>query len=94
MKKLLLGLLAIGSLALTGCNNNITLGNYSFHYVHVQFPGQEAHHYYVDKWKSDEGGIELYIKDTNGEMNTIILGDGTFMLYSHNHCPICDYRIS
>ena len=99
MKKLLLGLLAIASLSITGCGNqNYSHGNLSFNYVHVQFPGQEAHHYYVEKWKNDDGGIEIYIKDPESpdkdKHNTLILGDGTYMLYSHNHCPLCHYTIN
>ena len=76
------------------------MGNYNFGYIHVQFPGDthdHAKHYKVDKWKSDEGGIEVYVYDTkmNTGKVTMILGDGTYTLYTNGIrdgrcvCPIC-----
>ena len=85
MKKLLIALLAISSLALTGCNNDIGFGSYSFHKVHVQMYGGPTTHFEVDNWKDDEGGVEIKTK----KHGTIILGDGTYMLYDTDNCPIC-----
>lgn len=87
MKKVLLILtvIAMMTLALTGCNQNIGWGSYSYHKVHVQMYGQEATHLKVKSWRDDEGGIE--IKTEN--YGTILLGDGTYMMYDSDNCPLC-----
>ena len=86
MKKLLLTLLTITTLILTSCNADIGWGSYSFHYVHIQmYNMNEPIHLKVDKWKSDNGGIELATVDHG----TILLGDGTYMMYDVEECPIC-----
>lgn len=88
MKKILTAL-ALVTLGLTACNNNIGFGSYSFHCVHIQMYGQdEPTHLYVHSWKDDDGGIEL---KTN--YGTIILGDGTYMLYDNDVCPICGHHV-
>ena len=95
MKKLLLALLAITSLCLTGCNADMSLGSYSFHYVHVQMYGMtQPEHLKVNTWKSDNGGIELKVVFNNKE-TTLLLGDGTYMMYDTYECPVCgevEYR--
>ena len=88
MKKLLLGLLVTGSLALTGCNADLGFGSYSFHYVHVQmYSMSEPVHFKVNTWKSDAGGIELNLVN----YGSILLGDGTYMMYDVENCPICGH---
>ena len=86
MKKILFGLLAIAALSLTGCgNHDVSFGSYSFHYVHVQMYGSEPTHFKVNKWQNDDGGIELSIEGHG----RILLGDGTYMMYDQETCPIC-----
>ena len=87
MKKKLLLLLTILPLMLTGCgNHDISWGSYSFHYVHVQMYGTVVPvHLKVTSWKSDEGGIELKTEN----FGTILLGDGTYMMYDTDNCPLC-----
>lgn len=81
----LLGLLLIGSLTLTGCNQDLGWGSYSFHRVHIQMYNGEPVHLEVDTWMSDTGGIELRTK----KYGNILLGDGTYMMYDTVECPIC-----
>jgi len=45
-------------------------------------------HLHVNTWKSDDGGIELKVKFNNKE-TTMLLGDGTYMMYDTEECPIC-----
>ena len=86
MKKLLLAFTCIASLGLSACNRQIGWGSYSFHHVHVQMHGMsEAIHLEIVSWKDDEGGIELKTKN----YGTILLGDGTYMMYDVDDCPIC-----
>jgi len=88
MKKLFLSLLAIASLTLTGCNADLGFGSYSFHFVHVQmYSMSEPVHFRIDTWKSDDGGIELKLVNHG----TILLGDGTYMMYDVENCPICGH---
>lgn len=46
-------------------------------------------HFKVESWRNDDGGIELKTKN----YGTIILGDGTYMLYDceGGDCPICGH---
>ena len=92
IKALMVALLATLSLTLTSCNEDISFGSFSFHYVHVQmYSMDKPTHFEVETWKDDEGGIELKIKDHG----RILLGDGTYMLYDTSVCPICgrvDYK--
>ena len=77
--------LMLVSLAACG-NHDIGFGSYNFHYVHVQMYGMnDPIHLEVDKWKGDDGGIELATK----HHGTILLGDGTYMMYDQQICPIC-----
>ena len=81
-------MLVIASLSLTGCNANVGFGSYSFHYVHVQMYGSNSPtHLKVKSWRGDEGGIELKTE----EHGTILLGDGTYMMYDTEDCPICGH---
>lgn len=91
MKKLFTILLATLSLCLAGCgNHDIGLGSYSFSYVHVQMYGMsEPVHLQVKSWKGDEGGIELKVKFDNSQETSILLGDGTYMMYDTETCPVC-----
>jgi len=74
---------------LSACNADVGWGSYSFHYVHVQMYGMEKPvHLHVNTWKSDDGGIELKVKFNNKE-TTMLLGDGTYMMYDTEECPIC-----
>lgn len=90
MKKLFITLLAISTLALTGCgNHDIGWGSYDFHYVHVQMYGMTTPiHLHVKSWKGDTGGIELKVTFDNQE-TSILLGDGTYMMYDTETCPVC-----
>lgn len=89
MKKIFGILLATLSICLTACgNHDLGWGSYNFHYVHVQmYSMSEPVHFRVDKWKGDEGGIEL-VTENHG---TILLGDGTYMMYDVEDCPICGH---
>lgn len=86
MKKFLLSLLALTSLALTGCNAKVGLGTLSFHYMHVQMhEGEPIYHFRISRWMSDNGGIEVDITD----YGTALFGDGTYTLYTNVNCPLC-----
>lgn len=86
MKKLFGILLATAALCLTGCNQDMTWGSFSFHYVHVQMYGMtEPVHFKVNSWRGDDGGIELQTE----KHRAILLGDGTYMMYDQEACPIC-----
>lgn len=47
----------------------------------------ESVHFKVNSWRDDEGGIELRTE----KHGTILLGDGTYMMYDTQECPICGY---
>ena len=86
MKKILFSLLLILSLFLTSCGNeNLGWGSYSFHYVHIQMYGDDPIHLEVKSWTNDNGGIELKTEN----YGAILLGDGTYMMYDSNECPLC-----
>lgn len=87
MKKLKLLLATLMSATcLTACgNHHFGLGSFEFHYVHVQMYGMEPTHLKVKEWQSDNGGIELHT-ESHG---TILLGDGTYMMYDTEKCPLC-----
>ena len=88
MKRLFKLLSFVTCLALTGCNRQIGWGSYSFHKVHVQMYGMsEATHFEIESWQEDDGGIELKTKNHG----TILLGDGTYMMYDEDDCPICGH---
>lgn len=83
---MVVSLLALAASAtLTGCNEDLSFGKYSFHEVHVQMYGGQPVHLKVSKWKNDDGGIELKTE----KHGTICLGDGTYMLYDQETCPLC-----
>lgn len=85
-KKLGLLLTLIATLGLTGCNKDLSLGSYTFRYVHIQMYSMDKPvHLLVDSWKNDGGGIELHTHN----YGTILLGDGTYMMYDQVNCPIC-----
>ena len=77
--------LAASILSLVGCNANIGFGSYTVHFVHVQMYGGECIHLKVNSWKNDDGGIELETES----FGSILLGDGTYMMYDSRECPIC-----
>lgn len=87
MKKLLFTLLATTSLLLTGCNEQVVgWGSLKFTKVHIQMLGQpEPVHLLVSSWRNDDGGIELKTKN----YGTILVGDGTYIAYDVEECPIC-----
>ena len=47
--------------------------------------GGECVHLKVNSWKNDDGGIELETES----FGSILLGDGTYMMYDSRECPIC-----
>lgn len=85
---LLCSMLCLSMFTLSSCiNYDIGLGSYSFKHVHIQMYGMDKPvHLEITSWRDDTGGIELKIKDHG----TIILGDGTYMLYTSDTCPICE----
>ena len=87
MKKLGALLLSVACLTLSGCNEQVVgWGNLSFHYAHIQMMGQAGSvHLKIESWRNDDGGIELKTEN----YGTIIVGDGTYMLYDVEECPIC-----
>ena len=89
LKALALAFLAAASLSLSGCNHDLGVGSYSFRYVHVQMYGMEDPvHLNVKSWKGDQGGIELKVT-FGGKETSVLLGDGTYMMYDTEECPIC-----
>ena len=89
MKKLSLAILLAATL--TGCNADISLGSYSYHYAHIQMYGMETPiHLQVVTWKSDAGGVELRVK-FNDKETTMLAGDGTYLLYDTAECPTCGH---
>jgi hypothetical protein len=90
MKKLLTALLMVLPicLLLTGCGNaDLTLGSFEFHQIHIQMYGGEPVHLEVEKWKDDDGGIEVLTKNHGA----LIIGDGTYILYNQEECPLCGH---
>ena len=86
MKKIIILLSVLSLLLLNSCNMMIGFGKFSYHHVHVQMYGMtEAVHLDVTSWKDDDGGIELKLVDGHN----ILLGDGTYMMYDTDECPIC-----
>jgi len=87
MKKTIALLMAVAALSLSGCNEQVVgWGSLSFHHVHIQMLGQsEPVHLLVTSWRNDEGGIELKTKN----FGTILVGDGTYLAYDVEECPIC-----
>lgn len=85
MKKILMAGVLVSALSLTGCNMNLGFGSYSFRKVHVQMYGSEPTHFKVKSWMADAGGIELKLENHGA----VLLGDGTYMLYDTEDCPIC-----
>lgn len=85
MRKRLLTLLTLLALSLCGCNAGL-IGRLSFHHIHVQMYGMsEPIHYAINKWVSDEGNIE--VRTIN--YGTMLVGDGFYVLYENDICPIC-----
>ena len=82
--------LVLASISLAGCgNHDVGYGSFSFHQAHVQMYGMtEPVHLHVKSWKDDEGGVELRVTFNNKE-TSILLGDGTYMLYDNEVCPLC-----
>lgn len=83
MKKIILTILAVATLALTGCNKQIIDLNYKFKKVHV-FETQQC--YEISSWKDYDGDqIQVGIK-----------GYGKVLFHSNqialieNNCPFCD----
>ena len=89
MKKLLFVFLSIMALVLTGCNEQVVgWGSLSFHYVHIQMLGQpNPIHLKITSWRNDDGGIELKTEN----YGTILVGDGTYIAYDVEECPICGH---
>lgn len=72
---------------LTGCNQSIGLGNFSFKKIHI-----DTHHYSgcltIETWHdNDGGGIEVKTK----EAGSLFLSEGTYILLEGDEgCPLCE----
>ena len=86
MKKMLIFVLcAVLLLALTGCNENWGIGNYTFTHCHYS-DGVEGQCVTVNSWHDNEVGCEIHTPD-----GSIYLSEGTYQLYESNKtCPYCD----
>ena len=85
LKRLFIGLILLLGLSLTSCNAGV-IGKLSFHYIHVQMYGMsEPIHYRINKWVSDDGNIEV----RTNNYGTMLVGDGFYVLYENEICPIC-----
>ena len=84
MKKLLIACLAILSLAMTGCNQQLIDLNYKFTKVHV-FATDKC--YEIKSWKDYEDSEQIQVN---------VKGYGTCLFYSNqivlieSKCPFCE----
>lgn len=87
MKKVFLALLASMSLALTGCNyDTINLNNLDVYHIHISLEGQSTPvHLNVESWSASNGVVFF----TTEKYGTIMLGEGDFIAYDSDECPIC-----
>lgn len=84
MKKLLLGLLAITSLAITGCNENEVTTNNKHIKVHEYCLGYNYKQYYCNRVTEYHGAIEeanISVK----HIDTITVSPGESAKYLHAH---------
>ena len=76
--------LIIFAVCLTGCNENLGFGNYSFTHIHYS-DGIEGHCAKVNSWHDNEVGCEVHTP--NG---TIYVSEGTYQLFEKTEtCPYC-----
>lgn len=84
MKKLLLGLLLVCTLALTGCNKQIFDFDNSFKKVHLY---ETDCCYEINSWRDYEDGEQLQL-DIKGKGKILISSTSCFLV--DDKCPICD----
>ena len=84
MKKVLLGLLLVFTLALTGCNKQLIDLNYRYNKVHIY---ETDTCYDISSWTDYEDGeqLQVHIKDKGK-----ILISSTSCFLVEDKCPICD----
>lgn len=86
MKKFILSLIAVFSLALTGCNKQLIDTNYSFKRVHIFDTGEC---YEISGWRDFDDSDQIQVKLKTGE--TVLLSAGVrFVLIDKADCPFCD----
>lgn len=84
MKKLLLGLLLVSSLALTGCNKQLVDLNYRYNKIHLY---ETDTCYAISSWTDYENGEQLQVHIT-GKGKILISSTDCFLV--EDKCPICD----
>lgn len=85
MKKFILSLIAVVTLALTGCNKQLVDLNLSFKRCHIFDTGEC---YEITKWNDYEDSDQIQIKLKSGE--TVLLSAGVrFALVDKAECPFC-----
>lgn len=84
MKKLLLGLLLVSSLALTGCNKQLVDLNYKYSKVHIY---ETDTCYEISSWTDYEDGEQLQVH-IKGKGKILISSTSCFLV--EDKCPICD----
>ena len=84
MKKLLLGLLLVFTLALTGCNKQLIDWNYSYKKVHIY---ETNTCYDISSWTDYEDGEQLQVH-IKGKGKILISSMSCFLV--DDKCPICD----
>lgn len=83
MKKIILTILAVATLALTGCNKTVLDLTYKFKKVHV-FETQQC--YEINSWKDYEGDqIQVGIKGYGK-----VLFHSNQIVLIEDKCPFCD----
>ena len=86
MKKFILSLIAVFSLALTGCNKQLIDTNYSFKRVHIFDTGEC---YEISSWRDFDDSDQIQVKLKTGE--TVLLSAGVrFALIDKADCPFCN----
>jgi len=83
-KKRARALLLLPLLMLSGCNQEIGFGNYSFRGIHLYDAPNGVYDYEIASWHDDDEGCEAKLKDGN----SIFVSEGKYMLYE-DYCPIC-----
>lgn len=84
MKKLLLGLLLVSSLALTGCNKQFVDLNYKYKKVHIY---ETNTCYDISSWTDYEDGEQLQVH-IKGKGKILVSSTDCFLV--EDKCPICD----
>ena len=85
MKKFILSLMAVATLALTGCNRQFVDTTYNFKRVHIFDTGEC---YKISSWRDYEDSDQIQVKLSSGQ--TVLLGSAVhFALIDSDTCPFC-----